>query len=93
MPNPKSGTVSTDIAKAVTEAKAGRVEYRIDSTGIAHVAIGKVSFTPDKLIENTQALLASIKAVKPASIKGNYFLSIYVTTSMGPSIKIALSEV
>ncbi|HUD03244.1 MAG TPA: 50S ribosomal protein L1 [Patescibacteria group bacterium] len=88
MPNPKSGTVSNDVAKAVTEAKAGRVEYRVDSTGIVHVAIGKVSFSPDKLISNTEALLASIKAAKPASIKGNYVLSIHVTTSMGPSIKI-----
>jgi len=88
MPNPKSGTVTTNIEKAVKESKAGKVEYRVDSTGIVHLGIGKVSFGADKLEQNAQAVLASIKSVKPASIKGNYVNSIYITTSMGPSIKI-----
>lgn len=93
MPNPKSGTVSADVAKAVTEAKAGRVEYRVDSTGIVHLGIGKVSFGKDKLGENAQAVLGSIKAAKPASLKGVYVKAFYITTSMGPSITVATSEV
>jgi large subunit ribosomal protein L1 len=93
MPNPKSGTVSTDVAKAVTEAKAGRVEFRVDSTGIVHLGIGKVSFGKDKLNQNAKAVLASIKAAKPASIKGVYVKALYVTTSMGPSIPVLASEV
>ena len=80
MPNPKSGTVTTDIAKAVSQAKAGRVEYRVDSTGIVHLGIGKVSFGAPKLLENAQAVFASVKAAKPASIKGNYVKNITVTT-------------
>jgi large subunit ribosomal protein L1 len=92
MPNPKSGTVATDVAKAVKEAKAGRVEYRVDSTGIVHLSIGKASFAPKQLLENAQAVLASIKSNKPASVKGTYVKSIHVTTTMGPSITIATSE-
>lgn len=92
MPNPKSGTVTADVAKAVTEAKAGRVEYRVDSTGIVHVGIGKVSFGADKLAENAKALLASVKGNKPSSIKGAYVKSLYVATSMGPSITVDISE-
>jgi large subunit ribosomal protein L1 len=88
MPNPKSGTVTTDVAKAVKEAKAGRVEFRVDSTGIVHVGIGKVSFGPAKLGENAQTLLTAIKQSKPASIKGVYVKSIYLTTTMGPSIPV-----
>ncbi len=88
MPNPKSGTVTTDVAKAVTEAKAGRVEYRIDSTGIIHVAIGKVSFGADKLEQNAQAILSALKQAKPASIKGAFVNSIFAATTMGPSIKL-----
>ncbi len=93
MPNPKSGTVTTVPAKAVAEAKAGRVEYRVDSTGIVHIGVGKVSFEAAKLLENANAVLASIKNAKPASVKGNYFKTLFVTTTMGPSIKVALSEV
>lgn len=89
MPSPKSGTVTTDVAKAVSEAKAGRVEYRVDSTGIVHLGVGKVSFGAEKLNENVRAVLNSIRTAKPASIKGNYVLSIYITTSMGPSIKVS----
>ena len=92
MPNPKSGTVTNDINKAVAEAKAGRVEYRVDSTGIVHLGIGKVSFGKDKLTENFQAVIASIKNNKPASVKANYIKSVYVTTSMGPSIAAAIND-
>lgn len=93
MPNPKSGTVTADIEKAVKEAKAGRVEYRVDSTGIVHVGIGKVSFGADKLTENTRAIFTTLKTNKPASVKGALILRAYVTTSMGPSIPLSLSDV
>jgi large subunit ribosomal protein L1 len=86
MPNPKSGTVTTDVTKAVTEAKAGRVEYRVDSTGIVHLGIGKVSFGKDKLLQNAQAVAASIKSNKPSSVKATYLRSVFITTTMGPSI-------
>lgn len=86
MPNPKSGTVTTDVNKAVAEAKAGRVEYRVDSTGIVHLAVGKVSFGGKKLLENAAAVMASIKSAKPQSVKGTYIKAIHVTTTMGPSI-------
>lgn len=93
MPNPKSGTVTTDVAKAIQQAKAGRVEYRVDSTGIVHVGVGKVSFTAADLQKNVDAVLNSIKNNKPASVKGTYVKAVYLTTSMGPSIAIATSEV
>jgi large subunit ribosomal protein L1 len=93
MPNPKSGTVTTDVAKAVAEAKAGRVEYRVDSTGIVHMGVGKISFTKAQLLENVNAVLANIKGNKPNSVKGNYIKAIYLTSSMGPSIRIDLATV
>lgn len=92
MPNPKSGTVSADVVKAVTDAKAGRVEFRVDSTGIVHLGIGKVSFGASKLADNARAVLSSIKNAKPASIKGSYLKALYVSTTMGPSIKVQASE-
>jgi large subunit ribosomal protein L1 len=92
MPNPKSGTVTTDVTKAVQEAKAGRVEYRVDSTGIVHVAIGKVSFGATKLEENARAVLQSIKGNKPASVKGAYVKAIHLATTMGPSVTIDTAE-
>jgi ribosomal protein L1 len=92
MPNPKSGTVTTDVAKAVSEAKAGRVEYRVDSTGIVHLGIGKVSFGKDKLAKNAQAIFASIKSNKPSSVKGTYVKTIHISTTMGPSITVSASE-
>jgi large subunit ribosomal protein L1 len=92
MPNPKSGTVTTDLKKAVGEAKAGRVEYRVDSTGIIHLGIGKVSFGTAKLLQNFQAVGASIKSNKPASVKENYVKSIHIATSMGPGIAVLVSE-
>jgi large subunit ribosomal protein L1 len=93
MPNPKSGTVTTDVAKAVREAKAGRVEYRVDSTGIVHIGVGKVSFKADDLQKNVQAVFASVKGNKPASVKGTYIKAIHLSTSMGPSISVAISEI
>ena len=93
MPNPKSGTVTTDVVKAVTESKAGRVEYRVDSTGIIHIGVGKVSFGADKLGQNVRAIFASIKQNKPASIKGAYVQAIHLATTMGPSIKVETSEI
>ncbi|MDB5160854.1 MAG: ribosomal protein [Candidatus Saccharibacteria bacterium] len=90
MPNPKSGTVTTDVAKAVTEAKAGRVEFRVDQAGIVHLGVGKVSFGADKLSQNATAVIASIRAAKPASLKGSYIKTAHITTSMGPSIKVEL---
>jgi large subunit ribosomal protein L1 len=93
MPNPKSGTVTSNVAAAVSEAKAGKVEYRVDQAGIVHLAIGKVSFGPDKLKQNAEAVLASIKAAKPASVKGIYIKAAYLTTTMGPSIKLDLAAI
>lgn len=88
MPNPKAGTVTTDVEKAVKEAKAGKVEYRVDKQAIVHLSIGKVSFGVDKLFVNAEAFLNSLKAQKPASLKGSYIKSVFVTTTMGPSIQI-----
>jgi large subunit ribosomal protein L1 len=93
MPNPKSGTVTADTAKAVKEAQGGRVEYRVDAAGIVHLGVGKVSFTPTQLLQNVQAVMTSLKANKPASLKGNYITSIYLTTSMGPSIAVDPTKV
>lgn len=90
MPNPKSGTVTTDVATAVKEAKAGRVEYRVDQSGIIHLGIGKASFGVEKLSDNANAVIASIRAAKPASLKGTYIKSAYISTTMGPSIKVSL---
>jgi large subunit ribosomal protein L1 len=92
MPNPKSGTVTNDVAKAIAEAKAGRVEYRIDSTGIVHLGVGKISFGKSKLEDNIRAVFTSVKNNKPSSVKGTYVKTIHLTTSMGPSITIASSE-
>ncbi len=93
MPNPKSGTVTTDVNKAVAEAKAGRVEYRVDSSGIVHLSVGRVSFTDEQLIQNLQALLGNLRANRPSSIKGDYFQSAYLTTSMGPSVRLDLAAI
>ena len=88
MPNPKAGTVTMDLEKAVKEAKAGKVEYRVDKQSIVHIGLGKVSFGTDKLLENANTFFDSLKAQKPASIKGQYVKSAYITTTMGPSIAI-----
>lgn len=88
MPNPKSGTVTFDIAKAINEIKAGKVEYRVDKTAIIHVGIGKVSFGTDKLTDNFKTLMEAIVKAKPAAAKGTYLKSVVVASTMGPSIKI-----
>ena len=88
MPNPKTGTVTLDVAKAVEEVKAGRVEYRADSFGIIHGVIGKVSFSDADLIENLNAFVSAILRVKPATVKGDYVKSISIASTMGPGIKV-----
>jgi large subunit ribosomal protein L1 len=88
MPNPKSGTVATDVAKAVTEAKAGKVEYRVDKQAIVHLSIGKVSFGAEKLAVNAKAFFDSLQAQKPTSLKGSYVKSTTISTTMGPGIKV-----
>ena len=88
MPNPKAGTVTMDIEKAVKEAKAGKIEYRVDKQAIVHVGLGKISFGADKLMENINAFIDSLKSQKPASIKGQYVKSVYISTTMGPSILV-----
>lgn len=93
MPNPKSGTVTKDVTKAVKEAQAGKVEYRVDEAGIVHVPIGKVSFSAEELIKNARAFASSLKSNKPSTIKGAFVRSFYATTSMGPSISIDPNEV
>lgn len=92
MPNPKSGTVTQDVQKAINEAKAGRVEYRVDSTGIVHLGIGKVSFGGAKLLANAQAVFASLRSNKPTSVKGNYMKAVHITTTMGPSITVDIAS-
>ncbi len=88
MPNPKAGTVTPDVAKAVTEAKAGKIEYRLDKTNIIHCPIGKVSFGVEKLQENFDALLGAIVRAKPAAAKGQYIKSCTVASTMGPGVKL-----
>jgi large subunit ribosomal protein L1 len=91
MPNPKSGTVSPVPETAVTEAKAGRVEYRVDQAGIIHLSIGKASFGGDKLIQNAEAVMASVRSARPAGLKGIYIKSVFLSSTMGPSIKADVS--
>ncbi len=90
MPNPKSGTVSANVAKATAEAKGGKVEYRVDKQATIHLGIGKVSFGADKIEQNAKAFFTSLQSQKPASLKGNYILSVSMTTTMGPGIKVEL---
>ena len=92
MPNPKSGTVTMDVTKAVKDVKAGKVEYRLDKQNIIHVRIGKVSFGADRLLNNLTTVMGAIIKAKPAAAKGTYIKSVYTSTTMGPSIKINYSE-
>ena len=87
MPNPKSGTVTMDVTKAIHDIKAGKVEYRVDKTNIVHCPIGKVSFGADKLLENLDTLMDAVIKAKPASAKGTYIKSMVVSTTMGPGVK------
>jgi large subunit ribosomal protein L1 len=93
MPNPKSGTVTMDVAVAVKEVKAGKIDFKVDKTGIIHTSIGKVSFTPDKLVANTLELLSTLVKLKPSSSKGAYFRSIHISSTMSPSISIDKNSV
>ncbi|CCH56815.1 ribosomal protein L1 [Fibrisoma limi BUZ 3] len=88
MPNPKSGTVTLEVGKAVREVKAGKIDFKVDKTGIIHTSIGKVSFTPDKLAENAQEVIATLMRLKPSSAKGTYVKSIYLSSTMSPSVTI-----
>jgi len=90
MPSPKSGTVADDVAKAVEEFKAGKIEYRADSSGNLHAPVGKRSFDKDKLKENVEAFISHIKAIKPPSAKGRYIQKVVLTTTMGPGVKLAV---
>lgn len=93
MPNPKTGTVTTDVVKAVKELKAGKVEFRVDKTGIIHCPVGKASFEAQKLAENAQALISSVVKAKPATAKGRYVKSVVVSSTMGPGFTIDLASV
>ena len=88
MPNPKSGTVTMDVAKAVTDTKAGKVEYRLDKSAIMHVPIGKVSFTDEQLDENLDAIMHAVVKARPAAAKGTYLRSVVISSTMGPGIKV-----
>lgn len=93
MPNPKSGTVTQDVAQAVKEVKAGKIEFRVEKAGIVHTPLGKLSFDTDKLVDNAKAFLNTIVKMKPASAKGQYIKSIYLSSTMGPGLKISKDEV
>lgn len=88
MPNPKAGTVTMDVAKAIKDIKAGKIEYRLDKSNIIHVPLGKASFTEDQLLENYNALMGAISKARPAAVKGQYLKSISIATTMGPGVKI-----
>ncbi len=88
MPNPKSGTVTMDVTKAISDIKAGKVEYRVDKTAIVHCPIGKASFGPEKLRENLNTLMEAINKAKPATAKGTYVRSLYLSSTMGPSVRV-----
>jgi large subunit ribosomal protein L1 len=88
MPNPKTGTVTVEVGKAVTEVKAGKIDFKVDKTGIIHASIGKVSFASEKIAENAQELLQSIIKLKPSAAKGSYIRSIYMSSTMSPSVMV-----
>ena len=93
MPNPKAGTVTMDITKAVSDIKAGKIEYRLDKTNIIHVPIGKASFTEEQLADNFQTLMDAIMKAKPSAVKGQYLRSITLTSTMGPGVKLSVSKI
>ena len=93
MPNPKAGTVTTDIAKAVREVKAGKIDFKVDKTGIIHTSIGKVSFSPEQIAENAQEIISVLSKLKPSSAKGTYFKSITVSSTMSPGVTVDKSSV
>lgn len=93
MPNPKSGTVTPDVGKAVTEVKAGKIDFKVDKTGIIHTSIGKVSFSPDKIIDNAHELMTTLSKLKPSSSKGTYFQSVTLSSTMSPGIKVDIKSI
>ena len=93
MPNPKTGTVTTEIAEAIREIKAGKVEFRVDKTGIIHAPLGKMSFKPEALVANAHALVESIVKAKPAAAKGKYLKSVTVSSTMGPGVRIDTTQI
>ena len=93
MPNPKTGTVTTDVAKAVQEVKAGKVEFRTDKTALVHVPVGKMSFTVDKLVENATTLISSVIKAKPSVAKGKYIKGCYLSSTMGPGISLDVTAI
>ena len=92
MPNPKSGTVAQDVAQAVKEIKAGKIEFRVEKTGIVHTSVGKLNFEADKLVENAKAFINTIIKMKPASAKGQYVKSLFLSSTMGPGLRITKDE-
>ena len=88
MPNPKTGTVTMDIAKAVTEVKAGKIDFKVDKYGIIHTSVGKVSFTPEQIVDNAKEVVNTIIKLKPSAAKGTYVLSVYLSTTMSPGLQI-----
>jgi large subunit ribosomal protein L1 len=93
MPNPKSGTVTQDVVKAVREVKAGKIEFRVEKAGIVHTSLGKMNFEADKLVENTKAFLNTIVKLKPSSAKGQYIKSVFLSSTMGPGLQINKEEI
>lgn len=93
MPNPKTGTVTMDVAKAVKDVKAGKIDFKVDKTGIVHAAIGKVSFDADKIAENAKELISTIMKLKPTSAKGTYVKSIFMSSTMSPSVEVDVKSV
>ena len=93
MPNPKSGTVTPDVAKAVKEVKAGKIDFRVNKQGIIHAAVGKLNFTTEQLEENAKALITQVNKLKPATAKGTYMKSVYLSSTMGPGLKIVKDEI
>src|SRR5512142_2485635 len=93
MPNPKTGTVTLDVARAVQETKAGKVEFRTDKTALVHVPVGKISFTPDKLIDNATTVISSVLKAKPAAAKGKYVKGCYLSSTMGPGVSVDTAAV
>ncbi len=93
MPNPKTGTVTMDIAKAVQEVKAGKVEFRTDKGALVHVPVGKISFTPDKLVENATVVITSVLKAKPAAAKGKYMKGVYLSSTMGPGVPLDITAI
>jgi len=92
MPNPKSGTVTQDVGQAVKEIKAGKIEFRVEKTGIVHTSLGKLTFETEKLVDNTKAFISTIIKMKPASAKGQYVKSLYLSSTMGPGLRISKEE-